>query len=885
MAAYDYLPQTFDGQSLISGNLTVLFARPNSPIQTRRFRPVEASVTGLGDRDVRAQPQGTNWELDVRLATLNQTDLDAFYKVFDEERGLSFLVANDGDGVAWRVACRVVQVMSEGPGIFRVILRVPDPTWEEDSATSDDQTAISTSPKTWNLTNNGNRKVKPKFTISHDVGKVNAVDGYKTTSRGFRFTRTKLPWNNEPVHLGTIDHGALVTDTSKSNQINEVGGIDASQTTIDIDTAVGGGLPTTPGMAVIESEQIYYTANSGTQLTDVVRGIGGTTAATHAENVVVTMSRSLKDGNDVRVYLNGVEVERWFEGVNTTTAELWINATMPARVKLTLVEVMTSSVPASGGDLQLVEGVADLPERGAVVVENEIISYQSRDIADRKLKTIERGAWRTTAASHAITKAVYRADLLYVVALNKGKAGVPISSIEHRPAIQLSDSSNLVWKWGDEVADSDMSFYDSDHPNRSAMWRPSLETADRDKNNAEAPPAAVPANPKLQWIEDFRPPGLSQPVHRFVLSLPVGLGITASDMLYDETPRRWARTRILGRAADGIEKELVDSYDVDEAAATGIIVPTQLIPLHEIIISEVRATITGQPTETELFIGSAVNFKYIQKFILDQDSEIEGFVVKMRKDGAGDDFDLQYRIRDDSASDPKDGNPILLLTGPANAAALTTSDKHYILTDSRGEIVLQAGTYWLEIDQLNWVSGKLRPLGGRTKTKSGPLRTIQTGNPSVISPDVIHLRIIHTHGGPVQQEAEAFQIATIPVIDKVVITLADTGNDPQTLSGGETALTDSKAYHITGVLENLTTGQKLTLDVWTEDSVGTLEIDCEARTVVALDGNHRLPVVGGVVFSDGADWLDLDPGVNNMKYTDASIGRIAIKTDYRGKKV
>jgi hypothetical protein len=71
--------------------------------------------------------------------------------------------------------------------------------------------------------------------------------------------------------------------TSLTNQLN--GAIDNAVTTITVDSTTG--FPAT-GILDIGTELITYTAKTGTDFTGCVRGTNGTTAASHADNAIVT---------------------------------------------------------------------------------------------------------------------------------------------------------------------------------------------------------------------------------------------------------------------------------------------------------------------------------------------------------------------------------------------------------------------------------------------------------------------------------------------------------------------------------------------------------------------------------------------------------------------
>lgn len=96
---------------------------------------------------------------------------------------------------------------------------------------------------------------------------------------------------NAGVGLGILAQALI------SNQIN--GAIGAGDLVINVDTSVGGGLATTGGVCYCEGEQITYSGIVAGVMTVIGggRGTGGTTAAAHADNVVITQNPPLPTGH------------------------------------------------------------------------------------------------------------------------------------------------------------------------------------------------------------------------------------------------------------------------------------------------------------------------------------------------------------------------------------------------------------------------------------------------------------------------------------------------------------------------------------------------------------------------------------------------------------
>ena len=724
MSHYAYTPVSFDGQSLTGGNLTCRFRRGRGPLTTRPIRPVSVRVPLRGDQDVRGQPTATRWSLWVVLDNTDETDLDALFEIFDEERGLQFLKVTDGAGspATWRIKCRVLSVRrGQSDKYFEIVLWIPDPVWEENSETDATEADTASTAKTWTQTNNGSRKVRGIYTLTPKGVRTEADLATLMSLRGFIVNRAQEFWNNQPVHIfddggadDTVDHAALVNNTG------------VASTTLSTTISSGQSMPFTitlasssgfdeSGFIVIEHgtgdiEQFRYSGISGNDLTLVERAIGGTTAHAHASPDAVAQSRSMFNGDDIRVYVNGVEVDRWLDGTNTATLRCWINATMPPVLTLTLLADITAGDPADGGSLEFLEGVASLPERGQIAIQNEVITYQGRDVAGRKITSIERGAHGTTAATHTTSATVYRCDILYVVTTGFADATPAPAPIGKRPAIQLKASTNAKWYWGDAADEASTVFYDKDNPGRSAMWLPSNEQHPEDKAVALRMPDQKNA---MQWEDDDPQEGMPLATRMTVL-LPQGVDPSSNALTYDAQGRRDVRLRLLGVDAESNEIELADFNDIDDTALTGQNI-TPNAALHRLIANGVRNSILGNDdTSRSIAALNTAPTEYTMKFILDQDTDINGVHVKIKKGGGGT-LTFQVGIRDNSGATPNIGLRITDFTvygddagnsgfGPNYVESiLTTSFRVYQFANVK-PVRLVAGTYWLRV-AISAVSG------------------------------------------------------------------------------------------------------------------------------------------------------------------------------------
>lgn len=292
--------------------------------------------------------------------------------------------------------------------------------------------------------------------------------------------------------------------------LNEGAGLTAKDETLDYDTGADGNptaaTPSAPAVLLIDSELVLYTGGGGGvsgTLTGLVRGYAGTKPATHAnnteiflveqftytgggsgatgtltgvvrgvggtspqpnaatvtgqafnDNTPILFSEALCNGDDLRVYVNDVEVERWPDFTNVADISIWVNLTLPPAVAVTLVDNISAASPADGGTLELLEGVAHLPERGLIIFDDEIIGYNGRDVPARKVLNVERGALGSTAAAHVSVGWVDVADLNG--SLTAGATSIAFDGGRNgNPPVQgkaLVDKEVVMWAAGGNVA-------------------------------------------------------------------------------------------------------------------------------------------------------------------------------------------------------------------------------------------------------------------------------------------------------------------------------------------------------------------------------------------------------------------------------------------------
>ena len=910
--AYDYVPTHWDGTSLTAAPFeSVVFDPDQWPVRASPHEAVEATVVGFGQEFVRSQPLGVFTHLRVFLSATNEADLNTLMQTFDPIKGLVFLRVDDGTGtpINYRVEAQTVGIDREAANVWLVRIRVPYPFFEQNTLQSDSVLNVAADTGAVAVVNDGNRRARPVLKCKHDTVKNTIVHDWKYSIRSVMVNRTPNALTNYAVNVAADDDGGQVIDTAglihqtggPHALVNNVAGITAAATEIDFDTEAGGGLDTPDGMIFIDTEQIYYTGKTATQLTGCVRGIGGTTAATHANNASITRSRMLDNGDDIAVWVDGKKVpddEVWLADIDTANTKIWINISASGRVTKTLSAAMTGASPADGGDIQFDEDISDLPESGVVCIGYDVltgmeaIAYRSRDLAGRKIKTIERAAWGTTAFTWGKgTKAALAAHLI-VIGYGKATAASRPAGLDRRPAIQLSDSTNNQWRYGDQADDANTVFWDSVRPNRSAMWLPDFQVPAADNNHARAL-SLLALSPT---IVDFREGSFiaERPaIGRLKLDLPSSVQINLSPAItYDVQERRGMRLRILGRSPDGAEEELVDRYSFAESLLTARTIDTRVEQrIDTLILNGVRAAAAAQTrgeVEDQL---NAANNRLVSKLIIDDPTLIEALHLKLRKDAAGNTFTFNVWLTLDtnSAATTKIVGRFMRWSGGAEtngdfpASALTTGMVEYAFYPASGvELFLEAGTYYIFAYIETFTSG----IFYLQSTENPNTKHVGTNLNGTDRGGALYFALIHPGAGPIEKEVGDLTVSSGSVgasLDKFIIELDDDTADERTPFFAREGTGASPLFHTNGILSSDRNTLTLTFDAWLKPATD-FEVDCAARTVTFVDGQHRISMPGSLTPSDEGEWFQLYAGTNNLTWTEENMSNFDLVVEHRGAK-
>jgi hypothetical protein len=432
---------------------------------------------------------GKNFIVEVHIVTTLSTGVETLKGWFDTRTNtLKKLVVTDADTtLQWSLLCTCLDMPKKSGSNVQFLMYAPDPVMKAESLTTVNW-AITGTADTQAVTPVGNVATPPKFTFTPTAAK-NGGFGYKKFCPVLN-PQTTVAFTDYPYDLmnAGLDSAALVKVAAKKVQINNGAGIAIDAVTIPYDNETG----TMPsyGMAYIDGatkEQISYTAKTATDLTGVTRGINGTTAAAHADDIWIYNSVVQADGDDIRVMVDGVEVSRWLSAMNSAATKVWFNISLaPAKTTkinaaiadsgaVTTIVLYYSVVSAktkkkktitnidASLSLAFMNGIKSTG--GLVMINNELFSYTGVNLTTYSLTGCTRAVKGTAMAAHSAQATITFVEHDIWLMYGNQDADAPYQDETKKPIINMDSSTNDSWVYAD--------FWDLTGI-RAGSWKPSV---------------------------------------------------------------------------------------------------------------------------------------------------------------------------------------------------------------------------------------------------------------------------------------------------------------------------------------------------------------------------------------------------------------------------
>lgn len=151
------------------------------------------------------------------------------------------------------------------------------------------------------------------------------------------------------------------------------------------------------------------------------------------------------DGDDVRVYVNGVERDRWLSGTLVSAVEAWVNLDFEVRI---VAEVGTA-IAATGAVDEIVSSlsIVDFPSSGILLIEDEAFVYTGKSDYDQTFTGVSRAAKGTSMAAHIVGTGIDWIQHDIEVYYGDSSLSAPVVDDDYKPAFDLELSSNSTWEY------------------------------------------------------------------------------------------------------------------------------------------------------------------------------------------------------------------------------------------------------------------------------------------------------------------------------------------------------------------------------------------------------------------------------------------------------
>jgi len=156
---------------------------------------------------------------------------------------------------------------------------------------------------------------------------------------------------------------------------------------------------------------------------------------------LVTASKMQANGDDLRVKVDGTEVARWLDGINTATTKVWCNLNFLASQTATMAVIGDTT----GTTLTSTTDITNWPSTGILYIDTEAITYTGKSVANKQFTGCTRGAKGTTAATHAASATAYWIQHDIWILYGNAGASAPTVDDNYKPAFELDHSTNTSW--------------------------------------------------------------------------------------------------------------------------------------------------------------------------------------------------------------------------------------------------------------------------------------------------------------------------------------------------------------------------------------------------------------------------------------------------------
>jgi len=244
-------------------------------------------------------------------------------------------------------------------------------------------------------------------------------------------------------------------------------------------------------------------------------------------DALVTASKMLANGDDIRIYVDGKLRDRWLQDINTTSTEIWINLFLKRGRTGTLKTAIAGAGAISTIDFKITPAnfqmLEHMDDQGQVYINSEAFRYKGKDLNTYQLKNVKRTRFGTSIAAHSAGDSIVKVD--HRIWMEYGDTGVTNSpntpDADKQKPIFLLTSENDRWEYSN---------FSARNAARGGEWEPEVNIRRPTQHSGARAAAAVThytatADPAdtAQWADPSSVMGLQiRAVYRRNKYLPTG---------------------------------------------------------------------------------------------------------------------------------------------------------------------------------------------------------------------------------------------------------------------------------------------------------------------------------------------------------------------------
>jgi hypothetical protein len=189
---------------------------------------------------------------------------------------------------------------------------------------------------------------------------------------------------------------------------------------------------------------------------------------------LVTASKMLASGDDLRVVCDGFEIDRWLADINTDHTKVWIRGDWSAKQTATLegnfsdsgaiATIYFKNTDANRAVLKALAGATNK----IVVIGTEAFYYSNTDDEHISITGCARAQKGTSMAAHSDGDTITWIEHDIWIMYGNDAATAPTTDDTKKPLLNLSTSTNSSWVW--------TNFYDTTSQ-RPGAWEPSINSS------------------------------------------------------------------------------------------------------------------------------------------------------------------------------------------------------------------------------------------------------------------------------------------------------------------------------------------------------------------------------------------------------------------------